>query len=269
MADLSCIVATTDLGQDADRALPLATNLARRAGLPVEVLTVTTDDRPDELVAREQQRLVARYRLERSTSYIAHDYDVASAITDHVSGRQGALLVMATTGRSALGEHRLGPITEAVLQAVRQPVLILGPNAAERGAPPTRPTVVVDASESKDTLIAPIESWVHTFSSKATLVVEVIPPTSWPSGDDEPVGHIAGYVERLRDIGLCASGQVLRTDDVVTALVALTHEVADPVLIMASPRWEGDPSHWFATVRRVIRHTTVPVLVVPTDLRDA
>jgi hypothetical protein len=37
------------------------------------------------------------------------------------------------------------------------------------------------------------------------------------------------------------------------------------VLIVTSPRWPGEPSHWFHTTRRLIRRSIAPVLVVPAD----
>src|SRR5829696_2465102 len=173
---LCSIVAATDLGQDADRALPLAAGLARLADLPVEVLTVVADGDPDELVAREQQQLVERHRLERSTLYIEHAADVGRAIAGRVTNRQGALLVMATTARGVPGEHRLGAITEAVLRAVHQPVLVLGPNAVERVATGRCPVAVVDGSGVGGVLLRPIEAWAQTFSATRPIVLEVIPP---------------------------------------------------------------------------------------------
>lgn len=265
---LCSIVAATDLGQAADRALLVAAGLARRAGLPLEVLTVVADGDPHEVVAREQQKLIERHELERPTLYIEHATDVGSAIADHVTNRQGALLVMATTARGAPGEHRLGAITEAVLGAVRQPVLILGPNAVERVATRGLPVAVVDGSAIGDVLIRPIEAWAQTFSVERAIVLEVIPPTSWPSADDPPVGHVRAHVERLARHGVEATGQVLRAEDAAPALIDYAARPGDPLLVMASPRWEGDPTHWFVTVRRVISRTTGPVLVVPTDLLD-
>ena len=97
---------------------------------------------------------------------------------------------------------------------------------------------------------------------------EVIPPTSWPSDDDTPVGHIDDFVERLARHGVEATGQALRATDAATALVEQTTRLTDPLLVMASPRWEGDQTHWFVTVRQVVARATGPVLVVPSDRRD-
>ena len=265
---LCTVVAATDLGQDADRGLPLAAGLARQGDLPLEILTVVGADEPEELVARELSQIVDRHHVERPTLYIEHATDVGSAIAGHVTSRQGALLVMATTARGALGEHRLGAVTEHVVRAVDQPVLILGPNAVGRPVTRPRPVAVVDGSEIDQVLIEPIEAWTRTFGTGRATVLEVIPPTSWPSDDDTPVGHIDDFVERLARHGVEATGQVLRATDAATALVEQTTRLSDPLLVMASPRWEGDQTHWFVTVRQVVARATGPVLVVPSDRRD-
>ncbi len=77
-----------------------ARNLAGRAGLPVETLSV-----PD-------------------------GGDVAAAIVEHVRARDGALLVMSTGGTYLLSQARRS-IASDVLERLCQPVLLLGPHCSQ------------------------------------------------------------------------------------------------------------------------------------------
>ena len=64
---------------------------------------------------------------------------------------------------------------------------------------------------------------------------------------------------------IAVRGDVLRGYEPAPTLLAYTRDITDALLVVTSPRSAGDPTHWFNTVRRLIRSATHPVLVVPAD----
>ena len=58
---------------------------------------------------------------------VVHDDRPARGIVEHVAGRPGTVLVMATTAKSSLRKRLLGSVSEEVLRTVDRPVLLVGP----------------------------------------------------------------------------------------------------------------------------------------------
>jgi hypothetical protein len=54
----------------------------------------------------------------------------------------------------------------------------------------------------------------------------------------------------------------------VAATIAAAARIGDAILVVATPRWASSTTHWYSTVRRLIRHAAYPVLVVPSDDPD-
>ncbi len=117
-----------------------------------------------------------------------------------------------------------------------------------------------------DVALPVLEAWTRAFGGNVAEVVEVVPPDGWPSWDAVSPGHHDGYIAQLGQRGIDARSVVLRAQDPARAIVDDCETTRADSLVMTCPRWEGDLSHWFVTVRRVIRMAPVPVLVVPADL---
>ena len=150
-----------------------------------------------------------------------------------------------------------------MLGHVRQPVLVVGPHAEPSVG---SLLVAVDESGIGDAAISVVESWVQSFPGGETRLVAVVPPCTWPAGEEQFQSEILdGYVQQLTDRGIDVTLDVIRERDPVQAL--LTHAASsrrhDPG--GDEPRFRDGLSHWYDTVRTLVRFATGPVLVVPED----
>ena len=202
---------------------------------------------------------------------VVREDDPARAISSLVNNRQGALLVMATAARSALGLPGAGRVSEAVLALLRQPVLLIGPNVEEPShvAPPTL-IACVDGSERDEVVLPVLATWTQTFGQRHPWVIEVIPRfgTAIPTDDGVETAHLCSFAERMAAAGIESSQRVVRNNDPVAALGEFAETLPASVLVIASEPWPGS-SHWFSTARRLVRSSTRPVLLVPDDGQTA
>jgi hypothetical protein len=260
----SSIVVAVDLDQHAGDPTTLAASLGGAAGVPIELVAEVPTTSTATGARAELGRRIAAARLERSPSYVLSTPAPGSALAEHVAGRAGVLLVTAATTWTSLGPYLLDASAEQLLSRAPAPVLVLGPNFAPSRSLETTVVAVVDGSDVADAALPVVEAWVRTFPCAATKVVEVLPAASIPPCDADRC--VRRYVRRLAERGVVASGQVLRGDQPAPMLAACAAEIDGAVLVVTSPRWAGEPSHWFSTVRRIIHVSTQPVLVVPDDL---
>ena len=112
--------------------------MAAASGLPLRLLTVrpTPADIPS---AESYLARVARRAPRVSDLTVEIDSDVATSLA--AAAADGALVVLATHARRAVGEVLFGSVADRVLRAADRPVLLVGPNA---GVPdPTFATIVL------------------------------------------------------------------------------------------------------------------------------
>jgi len=225
----SSVVVPLDLEPHGDRALPVARRLAASAGIPLELVTVSSPAVTEE---------VDRYELERRgrnadtpwTATILHDNDPAAAVVGFVAQRPGALVVMATRARSAIGELVLGSVSEGLLSHADGPFLLIGPKASPYATPAAlTPVAGVEPGPRSDAIRAALAAGSASFDGPPPQLAEVGP-----------------------------NGQA------VDALMDLADQVDDAVIVVASTRWT-DPArtHLRSMARRLVHHAHHPVLVVP------
>ncbi|MEJ7724363.1 MAG: universal stress protein [Ilumatobacteraceae bacterium] len=263
----SSVVVAADFDADRVRAIPVGAALAGRGQLPVQVLTVASQNGGSDDLAR--RRRLSAHGLSDSLCVLPHD-DVATAIVDHVHHRQGALLVMATNANSLVSQRLHGSVSVRVLHELRQPVLLVGP-AVTDPVPLASPTLVACTDRSQDSVAAlpVIESWQRTFGGGRPWVVEVMPTVAWPEGtidDDVEREHVDALGAVLADHGIDVATRVLHGGDPVQWLLEFAEHVDDAVFVATSARWAGSRSHWYSTTRRLVQRSPRPVLVVPADL---
>ena len=258
------LIVATDPTAVQDRAIGVAGGLARRARLPVELVSVISSR---HRVAGAGQRRNTASGVGRHVTIAADD--VGAAIVDHLRGRDGALLVMTTGGAGLVSEQRHS-VTGDVLAGLIQPVLLLGP-AVANDVPLAAPTLVatIDRTHAPPLAVSVIDSWQRTFGGHRPYVVDVIALTGWPAGQIEDAVERERAdlgAELLAARGIDASPVVLRAGDPVSALLEFANGVDQPVFTVMSDRWAGGPSHWYSTTRRLVQQSPRPVLVIPRDL---
>ena len=262
----NCVVIATDPDAGPNRAMPIVTGLARRGDVPVEVVSVVAPH--GGLAVAERRRPESASVPDARFSTLAGD-DVATAIVEHLQGRDGSLLVMAISATGLVSRSR-GSVGAHVLDGLRQPLLVLGP-AVPDAAGLDSSTLVMCTDRTHDSSVAlpVIESWQRTFGGARPWVVEVIPPSGWPTDTIDDAAereHVEAVATVLADHGVDAATRVLHGGDPVDALLEFAEAVDDAVFVVTSDRWAGGHSHWYATTRRLVQRSPRPVLVVPADL---
>ena len=259
------LVVALDFEANGDRALPIARGLAELGGIPVELLTVSSPHLAADLDVFELQRRAADNGWPDNCYTIAHDNHPAQAIVAEVQRRDGALLVMATSAQPPLAGHLLGNVIEEVLEAIDQPVLLVGPNVPSSYVL-RRPTLVccVDDTDVAVASVPAIARWVGTFDGGETWVTEVIPTGSGAIRRASTASeHVRSLARLLTDQGLPAAWGVLCGDDADVRLEEFGDHVSDPVFVATSVRWTDGRLHWRSTAHQLVQRSTRPILLVP------
>lgn len=260
------IVVALDLEWQGDRALPIAQALAELGDVSVELLTVSSPSMSEEVDAFALRQRATANGWSADSYVVVHGDDPAQAIVDHLDSRPGALLVMSTTAKSPLRSHFLGSVSEAVLNRIDRPVLLIGPHVPASTTMATTTLIAcVDSTNVATAAFAAITSWVETFTSATPWVVEVLPAPHHSGGGVAQIVeslHVHNLAQRLISAGVETAWEVLHGDDIVERLEEFANDNDDAVLVTTSTNWTEDHTHWHSTTRRLVQHTTRPVLVV-------
>jgi nucleotide-binding universal stress UspA family protein len=258
------IIVVTNLEPNGDRALPIAAALGSLARVDVEVLKVASRSVSTAVDSIELSERAAERGWPAHAARVVQADDVPGAIAAEVNARPDALLVMATSARHAVVGHLLGSVSEAVLERVDRPVLLVGPHVpAELRW--TRPTLVacVHPNVTADELVAAVADWTHTFPASPPRVVEVVPEAGF--GACAAVGdtsHLDRVVEMLAAEGVVAHWRLVNGGIPEIRLEEVADRMLQPLFVVASTRWTGS-DHGRSTTRRLAHRSAYPVLVVP------
>ncbi len=255
-----------DLEADGDRALPVVRALAAIGDVDVELLTVDSPHVPEEVDAFELSRRATANGWPAHSYTVLRSDDVATAIVDHLDGRNGVLLVMSTTAKRPAVGHVLGSVTEKVLRTIDQPVLLVGPNAAAPGEwEQVTPIICIDPTDTALDAVPSLRSWTQTFRSSPPWVVEVIPTvTDWdPAADAFATSHVHSFTQTLAEHGIAANSEVLHGGAPEVWLDDFADHTSNPFFVTTSTRWADGRPHWHSATRQLVQRSTRPVLVVP------
>lgn len=259
----SSIVVPLDGSDLADRALPVAAALARALAVPVTLLSAgqrAGEPVPDAELARRASRL-RELGVSQVVSSVQSGTDPVGAIVG-ASG-PGVAVCMATHGRAGLRKAVLGSVAEAVLRAVREPVLLVGPATREPGG--SGPLVLtVDGSDTSVSIVPHALGWAAGLGWEVAVVTVTRPGGRFREGPPAAVdGVVDGVVARCRDAGRRARREVLQADDVAGAIVDFAANVAAPMVAMATHGRSGLARTALGSVAAdVVRRAPCPVLVV-------
>ena len=256
------IVVPVDLEPDGDRALPLAGALVSAADLPLELVSVSSPLMP-EVSDRLELEARARAAADRWSVTLLHDNDVVAALDAFVGDRPGALVLMATRARGALGQRLLGSVTEGLLGRLSQPMLLVGPQV-ELSELVGRPGLLigVDGGPATEAVLPAVAAWTRTFGGPPPWLVEVT-----DAGADRNEAErtaVRQWAGRLAATGVLAQWDVVQNSDVADGLIEMADRMADVVVVVVSTHWT-DPhhAHLHSVARRLTRRSHHPVLVVP------
>ena len=264
------VVVPLDGSPLATSALAPARSLAERAGASLLLMTTRWDD--DVALAREhleeQAALVGSDRVETS---VIHDRTAPEAIL--LQGAEpGAVVCMATHGRSGLGQAALGSVAEAVVRRSHRPVLLVGPSV-ERGAWQSgfwfdhgNLLVPVDGSAISEAVVPIASEWAALLHLRP-WVTEVLPAPARivvPSREpDAETCFVRAVAEQIHDGSEATQWEVLHADDAAEALVTQARRLPAALVAMATHGRTGLSRAALGSVAmRVVHGSSCPVLVV-------
>lgn len=222
---VATILIPLDGSELAERAIPYAAHLARRAGADLLLVRAATAYQSSQEPERELNRAAERLRGEGLDVEIrllpTFAGEVAEVLADFASQRQVSAIVMSTHGRGGLGRWLFGSIADQVLRRATEPVILV-PAATDHAWTTERPLrilVPLDGSSLAEAVLPAVTDRARALGAELVLVQVVDVPgqlyVEYPSvvfDVDAQVAVASEYVEgvarRLRDEGLTVETHV-------------------------------------------------------------
>jgi nucleotide-binding universal stress UspA family protein len=295
------ILIPLDGSKTTESVLPYARALGRRLKIPVALLTVIDVTEISRSVSTAEglylNRLVEN-ETQRSADYLAEiaktfvDIAIttrtakgrtAEVIIESAAADKGALIMMATHGRSGLNRFLLGSVTEKVLRGADNPLLLVrADETAPSGGEATLKSVIVplDGSELAESILPVVEASAKKLDIEVVLFrAYMIPYGAYTAGEGfyDPVNleaFLSGlrqesidYLERkasaLRRNGVenvsCVAREGLSADEIIK----FARATPDNLIAMCSHGYSGVKRWALGSITETVaRHAGDPVLVV-------
>lgn len=293
----------------AERALPLATALARASGARlVLVRAVWVDTLPGTDPTAAQVRAVAeaegylqgvarRLAEEAVVAEVAVPYErPVEGILTEIALRQADLVVLSTHGRSGLGRVVYGSVAEAVLARSPVPVLLVRAGVPDGpllvGERPGRVLVPLDGSALAEEALPHAVGLARLLNGSLVLLRVVVPtpvvaPPLAPGGEillgapvldadlveqerAEAEDYLRDVAARLREQGVTVQ-TIASVGPVATVVLETSRAVDASLIVLATHGRTGLERLLFGSVAaEVLRRAELPLLLVrPTGLRLA
>jgi nucleotide-binding universal stress UspA family protein len=276
-----------------EQALPLASQIARRAGAGLRLACVVPPHNAHYPVPHppwdERAALAeAAWRVRRAApgcqvQTALLDGPVAQTLADHAAAVDTDLMVLTTHGRGAFSRFWLGSVTDELVRRTAVPLLILRPEDAGRtdltaDVPIHRVVVPLDGSALAEAVLRPAADLARLYGAAVELFTVIAPlPAVGPDGlvltpPGADAALLDGLVrqaeqaleaaaERLRREGLTVTTRVVIHDRVAAAVL---DEVRPGDVVALATHGRRAVARWFlgSVADKLIRGAAVPVLVV-------
>jgi len=244
------------------RAVPHASDLARRSGAKLMLITV-----PDPLEYERASEIPSwlnvlreRVDLERVDVAVTAPGDRAAMILDVLSDSAPAALCMATHARRGVSELVHHHVAQTVLHGVQVPAWLVGRDCSRH--PRIGPILVVhDGSRTSDAIVEQARSWARALGV-STRLVHVVGATNF---DSAPTTAVTRAVERL---GLETDTMALRSTFPAEAISELAGRVGAGAIAVALPPITSDHEGAIGRLAAaLLRVSPVPLLMARGDAR--
>jgi len=285
----------------AEQALPLAVEIARRAGAllhialvhhPVPALATALEVPEIETQLDQEARLRERTYLDgivtrlRSTanvpvSAVVLDGAVADALQTQIEATGTDLVVSTTHGRGPLSRFWLGSVADQLMRRLRVPLLLVRPSGDAAQAPRTfgKVLIALDGSPFAERAVAKATALGRPFGASYSLVFVCEPPMpiADPSGlmmlpstgeterriREEATRYLNEVSGRLRRDGFQVTCDAIDGPSAAGAILDQAETVKADLIVLASHGAGGFERLVVGSVAdKVIRGSTRPVLVV-------
>ena len=261
------------------RALPLAVDLAQRAGARLVLMRATEEADQSEASAYLEQigRDLGRNGLD--VDWTTPTQAPALAILDQIERQDADLVVMTTHGRSGLGKLLFGSVAETVLARSPAPLLMIraGGEATTLGTLSSIELLVpLDGSGFAESALGPARKLARALRG-SLILLHALPQTravdrlALPNLGTEPARitdmveartYLGDWAERLRLEGVAAR-TVVCYGDPANVIVGECQKAQTALIVMATHGRSGRFDRPFGSVAiEVLRRTGLPALLV-------
>jgi len=281
------ILLPTDGSEGTDEAVDHALDIAERFDATAYVVHVADTNKDSVTVVgtevvdaleREGEELVestaeaARRRgVDVRTEVVQGD--PASAIADYAAERGMDLVAMPTHGRSGIGEHILGSVTERVVRLSEVPVLTVRTQGDARTKFPYENVLVAtDGSDAASAatdraveLAGALDAAVHAVSvvDDSSLGLDVRSESASQRLEDDATEAVSAVADSAREAGVENVTETVRHGDAHEEILAAVDETdADAVVLGTSGRGGVDRILLGSVAERTVRTSPVPVVTV-------
>jgi nucleotide-binding universal stress UspA family protein len=287
----------------AEQALPVAGTIAHRTGRAVHLASVlhrpisafvAAPEQPipdPELEAELRQQLTEYLKsnaeaLETThgveVNYALLDGTVAQALADYARFKRISLIVMTTHGHGGVYRLWLGSVADRLLRRVKAPVLLLRPFNGSFQTEFRRVVIALDGLSEGEKILEPaVELGSLCPDCRFTLVQVVEPPVPLitrmamrpakmrPHWRDLQENSARSYLNRvavrMRTHGLQVDTRMIPEHGIGEQILALAGSVGADLLVVGTHGARGVERMLLGSVAdKVVRGSSVPVLVVPT-----
>jgi nucleotide-binding universal stress UspA family protein len=276
------ILCPVDFSRYSAAALKTAGNLAKSLGADLTVLHAQAMDAPAYFTAAQEQALKTQLRKSRRAaekqlagladehlpdgvhrSLVVVEDDPAQAILREFKRSGADWVVMGTHGRTGLTKIRLGSVMESVLGQLRAPLVTVGPRVKNRGTLGVLKRILC-AVDFSDASMAAVEqaAGLAEKTGAELAVAHVIEESEGTSSLEADRQWLCGWISpKLRKH--CSIDEIVRQGHPAEQIVAAAEgERADLIVLSAERRHFLGSLFFGSTVEKVIRHASVPVLVI-------
>jgi nucleotide-binding universal stress UspA family protein len=256
------VLVAVDPAQPPGLAVPLATALAAQADMTLEVVAAPSPGLVTEPFVDARVQEAAGAGAPRARGRVLpgnEDGDAAAAILDELAQRDDVTMVCMTThARGTLGQFLLGSVSTSVVERSPRPVLMVGPAVRRVGRPIRRVVVGLDGSEVGEGALPVADDLARSLGAELHLVAVT------PDGDDR--ARRPQYLQEAasRHGVHPESTTAVAGHDPARAIAEVAGDRADTLTVVGT----GGPARAAETAMgsvgaTLVRHSTVPVLLVP------
>jgi nucleotide-binding universal stress UspA family protein len=289
----SKILVPLDGSKLSEGVLPYARMIARAINLPVELLFVNPALRagphaPPMQGGEYLAEVAASFAGVADVKCTVELGDPAGTIVDLVARQPQTLIAMATHGYSGAQRWLLGSVTEKVLHAAPNHLLLVRPRGEDSSGEARLKTVVVplDGSGLAEAVLPTVRDWAARLLLEVVLVrvlphVSFAPPDAflpvfgmnlpnqkeiWAQARSEATEYLNGKVEHLRAAGLSDVTALVidgSAGGAAAEIIDLAKKTSDNMVAMSTHGASG-VGRWLIgnVTERVVRYSSDPVLVI-------
>ncbi len=258
-------------------ALPVAIKVCRASDAALVILSFADADEAESRRIRieDQAALANTIGVETEVRIVLPEAEIEREIQKQIDALTKVLVCMSTHGRSR-SEALTGSVASSLLQYVKTPVLLIGPDCDTAAFDPGGHLVVaIDGSRTSETIIPPAVWWAREFGSALEFITVLEPRVARAGvGHESLRGDISESVQVERhahaaqkELGRVVNFEVLHGKKAAKVLLERLDSSGANIMAMATHGATGLRRVAIGSVTsNVVRHAKCPVMVLrPTE----